>query len=63
MRWKARITFYTPARGLRLWRGEVEADAAEEAGERAIRAFRVTRPGLQVPKIIHVRLRQIADSN
>jgi hypothetical protein len=60
MRWKARITFYTAARGLRTWEGEIEADTAEEADERAIHAFRLSRPGLQVPEILDVRLRRIA---
>jgi hypothetical protein len=36
MRWKARITFYTTARGLRTWEGEIEAATAEEADEPAI---------------------------
>jgi hypothetical protein len=45
-RWRARITFYTPARGLRAWEGEVEAATAAEADERAIHTFRLTRPGL-----------------
>jgi hypothetical protein len=58
-RWHAKITFYTPARGLRLWRGELAAQTAEEAVERAIHVFRLTRPGLQVPKIVKVRLRQV----
>jgi hypothetical protein len=63
MRWKARITFYTPARGLRAWEGEVEAATAEEADERAIHTFRLTRPGLHVPEILDIRLRRVGDSD
>jgi hypothetical protein len=37
----------------------VEAQTAEGAVERAIHVFRLTRPGLQVPKIVNVRLRRI----
>jgi hypothetical protein len=58
-RWRARITYFTPAKGLRRWEGDVEADTAQEADEEAVRAFRVTRPGLQVPKIVDIRLRRV----
>jgi hypothetical protein len=58
-RWKTRITFYTSARGLRAWKGEVEAATTAEADERAIRTFRRTRPGVQIPEIVDVRLRRL----
>jgi hypothetical protein len=60
--WKARITFYTPARGLRIWEGQVEAADAAEADERAIHAFRLSRRRLHVPKIVEVRLRRVKGS-
>ena len=50
-RWSARITFFTAAKGLREWQGEVEADTAELATELAMRQFRLSRPGLVVPEI------------
>jgi hypothetical protein len=43
---------------LRYWEGEVEAATAEEADERALLAFRLSGPGLNVPEIADVQLRR-----
>jgi hypothetical protein len=58
-RWRARIEFFTHARRLRHWEGEVDAATAEEATERAMEAFRLSRPGLPVPEIVDITLRRV----
>jgi len=39
-RWQAHVDFFTPARAVRRWEGEVEAETAAEACEKAVRAAR-----------------------
>jgi hypothetical protein len=56
-RWLARIDYFTAAKGQRHWEGEVTATTAEEATDRAMAAFRLSRPGLlKLPEIGDVRL-------
>jgi hypothetical protein len=58
-RWRARIEFFTAAKGLRAWETEVEAATAEQANERAMQAFKLSRPGLKVPEIADITLRRV----
>ena len=58
-RWRATIDFCSPAGAIRSWSGEVEAENAEQASERAVRAFKLTRPRLEVPEIVDFELDRI----
>jgi hypothetical protein len=56
MRWRARIDYFTAAKVLRHWEGEVVADTAELASEDAMQAFRRSRDTLQIPEISDFQL-------
>jgi hypothetical protein len=59
-RWLAKIDYLTAAKGLRHWEGEVDAATAEEATDRAMQEFKLSRPGmLKLPEIADVRLRRV----
>jgi hypothetical protein len=59
-RWLARIDYLIAAKGPRHWEGEVEAATPEEATDRAMKEFKLSRSGmLKLPKIADVRLRRV----
>jgi hypothetical protein len=58
-RWLVKIEYFTPAKGLRHWEGEIEATTVEEANDLAMEAFRRGRPGRNVPEIADIRMRRV----
>ena len=42
--WRATVTYFTAAKGVREWKGEVEAETTEAACEAAVRAAKRERP-------------------